>query len=299
MKQAIGTFFFFLFSLVVAAEGGKVGMAFLKIGVDARAAAMGDAYTALAGDASATYWNPAGLAQAEMHSVIFMHNAWLLDINHEFAAAHLIRGNHNLALSVNMIAVPDIEIRQGPSENPDGTSTATNIYLSGAYARKVAQNWLVGIQLKYLTEKYFMMQAQGFALDIGLLRPDILPNLTLGATIQNIGKMNKLREMATKLPVITRLGAAYRIPYTLLDLNPVVALDVVSVSQDVAQMHLGGEIPLGNYLDLRLGYVHGSESYSFTTGAGISLDRFRFDYAFVPYRYDLGNTHRVSLIITF
>ena len=234
-----------------------------------------------------------------MHSVLFMHNAWLLDINHEFAAAQLIHGKHNLALSVNMIAVPGIEIRQGPSENPDGTSTATNIYLAGAYARKVAENWMIGVQLKYLTEKYFMMQAQGIAVDIGILRPNILPNLTLGATIQNIGKMNRLREMATKLPVITRLGATYLIPYPLLALNPVLALDVVYVYQDVTQGHIGSEIPLGRYLDLRLGYVFGSESYSFTTGAGISFNRFDFAYAFVPYRFDLGNTHRISVIMTF
>ena len=57
--------------------GGSVGMSYLKIGVDARAAAMGEAYTSLAGDAAATYWNPAGLARATANSVVLMHNSWI------------------------------------------------------------------------------------------------------------------------------------------------------------------------------------------------------------------------------
>jgi hypothetical protein len=274
-------------------------MAFLKIGVDARAAAMGNAYTALANDASASYWNPAGLAMAENHSILFMHNAWLLDINHEFVAAQLLHGKHNLAFSVNMIAVPDIEIRQGPSENPDGTSTATNLYLSGAYAREIRENWLVGVQLKFLSEKYYMIQAEGYALDLGIIRRHILPNLTVAATVQNIGKMSKLQNVSTELPLIARLGAAYIMPFTVLEQNPTAALDMMVVFQDVTQVNVGTEIPLGSYLALRLGYVIGSESYRFTTGAGISYDRYRFAYAFVPYQYDLGNTHRISLMILF
>jgi hypothetical protein len=299
MNRVLFSFFFFLFSFVLAAEGGKVGMTFLKIGVDARAAAMGNAYTALANDASASYWNPAGLAMADHHSILFMHNAWLLDINHEFVAAQLVRGTHNFALSVNMISVPNIEIRQGPSENPDGTSTATNLYLSGAYARKVAENWLVGIQLKFLSEKYYMIQAEGYAVDLGIIRQNIVPNLNVAATVQNIGKMNKLHSIATDLPVIARLGSAYTIPYKILDHNPIAAADVMVVYQDVTQVNIGSEVPLGSYLAIRLGYVIGSESYRFTTGAGILYDRYRFSYAFVPYKYDLGNTHRISLMILF
>lgn len=297
MKKA--GIFIFLFSITLAAEGGKVGMAFLKIGIDARAAAMGDAYCALAEDASSAYWNPAGLALASDYSILFMHNAWLLDINHEFVSAQLVRGTHNLALSVNMIAVPEIEIREGPTEKPDGVSTATNLYISAAYARAVADDWYFGIQLKFLTEKYYLMQAEGFAVDLGITRKNLLPRLTLGATIQNLGKMNQLRQMATKLPVLVRLGAAYTLSYKVLDNQPVIAVDMMHVFDDVTQLHIGGELPLGQYLDYRVGYVIGSETYSFTTGAGLSINRYRFGYAFVPYKYELGTTHRISLMIKF
>src|SRR5689334_1884558 len=44
---------------------------FAGLGVGARSLGMGLAYTGVANDFSATYWNPAGLAQARMNEVTF------------------------------------------------------------------------------------------------------------------------------------------------------------------------------------------------------------------------------------
>ena len=74
MKNKIGLFILLSTTVIYAQTGADVGMSYLKIGVDARASAMGDAYTSLAEDAAATYWNPAGLANASSNSIILMHN---------------------------------------------------------------------------------------------------------------------------------------------------------------------------------------------------------------------------------
>ena len=41
-------------------KSGTTAGQFLKIGVDARGSAMGNAFTAMAGDVSSMFWNPAG-----------------------------------------------------------------------------------------------------------------------------------------------------------------------------------------------------------------------------------------------
>ena len=59
---------------------GTLGGQSLKMGVGARANAMGDSYVAIADDASAVYWNPAGIARLSGQSITLNHTAWPADI---------------------------------------------------------------------------------------------------------------------------------------------------------------------------------------------------------------------------
>jgi hypothetical protein len=71
---------------------GTVGMQFLKLGVDARAIGMGEAYTAVTDDISSVFWNPAGLAPSFQNQVFFSHTNWPADIMQEYAAATYTTG---------------------------------------------------------------------------------------------------------------------------------------------------------------------------------------------------------------
>jgi hypothetical protein len=287
-------------SVGFAQTGTKVGLSYLKIGVDARAAAMGDAFTAVANDASATYWNPAGLVGSVNNSVILMHNSWLQDVNQEFGAIQFINGKHNIAISLNMISVTGIELRdETASEIPIGDTQSLNTYLGLAYATEIFGSWLFGLQAKYLYEKYYLYSADGFALDMGIKRASVVKDLSWGFVVQNLGKMSMLKEEATKLPLILRTGVSYLLPLKILENKPLMAVDINYVMEDITTVNLGIEFPLRTYADIRIGYVLGRESQSFTTGFGLNYDIFHIAYAFVPYSYDLGNSHRFSLKVDF
>ncbi|NMC43939.1 MAG: hypothetical protein GYA46_08465, partial [candidate division Zixibacteria bacterium] len=47
--------------VTIAADGALSTAGFLRVGVGAKAMGLGEAFTAVADDASAVYWNPAGL----------------------------------------------------------------------------------------------------------------------------------------------------------------------------------------------------------------------------------------------
>jgi len=291
---------FFCISTIMAQSGAKIGLSYLKIGVDARASAMGDAYTALAHDATAAYWNPAGLAQATSNSVVFMHNSWIQGINHDFAAVQLFHGVHNLAVSLNMMFVSGIELRgDQATEIPDGETSAHNVTLGLSYATDVGKDWKLGWQAKYLYEKYYLVSAAGLAFDFGVMKHDILPNMSWGAVIQNMGSMEKLKDEATKLPLSFRTGISYNLPWTIFGNNPLAAADIYHVKNDVTRLGLGLEAAVFEYLDIRAGYVFGSDSHNFTAGLGITYSRYNISYAFIPFQYDLGNSHQFSLAISF
>jgi hypothetical protein len=296
MRRIIVVLILLSVSVVFAESGGKIGLSYLKIGVDARAAAMGDAYTAVANDASATYWNPAGLAGSGENSVILMHNSWLQDVNQEFGSVQFVTGVHNIAVSLNMISVTGIELRdETASEIPIGDTHALNTYLGLAYATKIFGSWQIGVQVKYLYEKYYLYSADGFALDLGLKKENLLQDLSWGLVIQNLGKMANLKEEATKLPLNLRTGVSYLLPLQILENRPMVAADINYVMDDVTTVNLGVQVPLVNYADIRFGYVLGRETQSLTAGFGLNYGLFHIAYAFVPYSYDLGNSHRFSL----
>ena len=60
---------------------GKTSAPFLSIGVGSRAMGMGGAFVATANDASAMYWNPAGIAYLENIEAIFVHTDWLAELD--------------------------------------------------------------------------------------------------------------------------------------------------------------------------------------------------------------------------
>ena len=300
MRKIIISAVFLFVASALADNGGKAGFSYLKIGVDARAAAMGDAYTSLANDATASYWNPAGLAAAKSHSIILTHNAWLQGINHEYAAVHLFQGRHNIAFALNMIHISGIYLRgERATDTPDGETSAKNLYLGISYASTFFEDWKIGLQVKYLYEKYYLYAAEGFAFDFGILKTNLIYNISWGAVIQNIGKMNILRTDETQLPLIFRTGLSYMLPWNLLENSPQIAADLVYVNEDVTYINLGLNAGILKNFEVRLGYVLGRDSFNFTSGFGIVYHAYNFSYAFVPYQYDLGNTHRFSVIINF
>ena len=63
---------------------GTVAVPFLTIGIGARATAMGSAFTAVASDVTALYWNPAGIASFDQNQLTLIHSEWIADLKHDF-----------------------------------------------------------------------------------------------------------------------------------------------------------------------------------------------------------------------
>lgn len=277
----------------------NTGFVLLKMDVDARAAAMSGAYTAMTNDASAAYWNPAGLSLAQNNTINVMHNDWLWDISHSFAAVQFVTGEHNLAFSANYLQIPGIQIRgTTPTAEPAGNSEAFNLALGLSYAREYAEKWHIGLSLKYLFEKYYLATAPGWALDLGVIRKDLFENLDWGLTAQNIGQMSALDEVETRLPLFIRTGIVYRFA-DFLDENIELATDLLWIKDEKTYFRLGLGYEIMEYLVLRTGFKNGNEEMLLTAGLGIKYGSFHLDYAYAPFEDNLGSSNRISVGLNF
>lgn len=303
LKKALGQLWLLLaLAVSVGWTQDNTGMSFLKLPVDARSAAMGEAATALYGDAAAAFRNPAALAMNTHKSLILMHNAYLADISQEFAAFQFARGTHSASIALNMVDIPGIEIRGNrPTAEPEGKTDAINLAFGLSYAYRYQTHWSFGATVKYLFEKYYLESATGWAVDLGLQRSDLLTQgLSWGLVVQNVGKMNTLKTEATPLPVIARTGVQYVLPVEWMNGRPLIAADFEQLlNADEGAFRLGTELPLLKVITLRGGLIYTPPKIRYSLGFGVNYHKFQINYAFSPYPYGLGNSHRFSLNLTF
>ena len=279
-------------------EAGTAGLAFLKLGVGARAVGMGEAFVATGDDATALYWNPAGIVELRGTHLALMHNEWFQDIRFEYLGAAWGRGSHALGLSLAFNTVGEIERRVMASDQPLDTFSSHDMALAMSYARKIGPSWNLGLSLKALYEKIYLDDAWGWALDMGFLCHLPVEGLTAGGSLLNQGPKMKMRNEKFSLPTMYKLGFNYSPDrFHFQGGKVILAMDASKPTDNRLRIHWGGELQLMNRFALRSGYQLGYDEKGISAGLGVRQGRFGIDYALVPYSSDLGTTHRISLAI--
>ena len=277
-------------------QAGQTGLAFLKLGVGARSLGMGEAYSAIASDPSAMYYNPASLSLSGSSQILLMHKEWIQDTRTEYIAATAAMSKVTFGISVNSTSINNIEVREGPGP-AQGTFDAHNaaIGISGAY--RIDSCLSIGATGKYLYEKILVNEASGFGIDLGGWY-ETPWSVRLALAVNNLGSIGELGYEATKLPTTIRAGGAYLTRIEAIDGTFTAATDVVAITgENTTHLHLGAELNYRQTLSARVGYQTGYDARSFTTGVGFRYAQFQFDYAFAPTKFDLGSTHTFSLLI--
>ena len=197
------------------AAATKFAGAFMEDGGGARALAMGGAFTAVADDPSATFWNPAGLARAADREVLVMHAERFGDlIDRDFAAyaqpvgwSLLGGGEAGFGISVIRLGIDDIpftdhlrdQLDTNGDEEVDGGElrglldlqdeiiykSDQQLALMFSYGERVG-GWLVGGNLKFIRQSVGEYSSFGLGADLGLLRPNIWKRLDFGMKFQDL-----------------------------------------------------------------------------------------------------------------
>ncbi len=299
--KKILSLFLIIFSFTIYSQNngaGNTGLSFLKVGVTSRSISLGEAVVSMSEDASATFYNPAGLFLGKKNSILFMHNAGIIGTRSEFLAAKFnLSSRIALGLSLNNMSVSDIEVREIPGQ-PLDRFNSQNFALGFSGAYKVNEKIQLGVTAKFIYEKIFIDNADGYAFDFGGLFQD--GKISFGVALSNVGSMNRLRNESTKLPSSMRFGGGYKISLDKINGSLQLGANGFKVL-DGGKFHLnaGAEFLFKEFLAVRAGYQSGFENKSLTTGLGLKFKVFNLDYAFVPYKLSLGSSHTFTIGASF
>ena len=281
-------------------NAGTTGFSFLKVGVGARAAALGGAYTAISGDLESTAWNPAGIYDVGERSAAVSLTSYLVDTEAGFLSVALPSGPRMWAVSVNYFSYGELQ-RTGEDGLADGTFGAFDVATGVSAAQRFWGDRLtLGGTAKLIYSGIDNFAADAWAVDLGVLASGPVPGMTVGASMSNLGSVRSgfTKDHKDSLPVLLRAGVSHQpahFPVPLL-----LSADVTLPNDNDAYFTVGAEIQLAAGLTLRPGYslqqsgLDGDEALGLATGAGLDVRGMRLDYAYASFPA-LGTVHRISL----
>jgi len=285
--------------------------AFLEVPAGARASALGGAFASLARGVEAAFWNPAGLEGVKGIQITGTHVEYLQTLRHEqFAVAgHVLGGG--LAASLRALYSEPIEERdEDGSLTPGGSFGYHDLEFALAYGRSVAPGLSVGATVQALRERMAEASASTYAAGFGAVwAPVRTSGLRLGLSAHNLGKAARYglegglgAPMA--LPAAVQAGGSWQgslargaVLRTALESRFTRGRNGIGmVGVEVATV--GGANGVGA-VALRGGLRVNDDASSYSLGVGYALAGLRVDYAFVPMRFDLGDTQRIAFTAQF
>lgn len=331
---AIALIFFLLgMTRIFSSGAGTTSLNFLKISQGARQCGMGEAFTGIADDVNAIFWNPAGLGQLSQQEFCLMDTIWMDDVNLQYLAYALpINGFGTLAAYgtfVNAGTIPIILDNGGVPDPTGGNASASDLNITAAYGTKLSNligfnspfsDLYAGLCVNISNEQVYNDSGEGFSANLGALYYPRYNNYSLGLMVEDAGVSSN----RPGLPLAIKFGFGYRFSFESMltpfseegyfnfpENDAAAAMDVIYYPEEaITRVNFGGEKywQLNKYhsLALRLGYKFGTDLgiwSGFTFGAGYRLNLnkdlgFNLDYAYGPFG-DLGDSHRISITGSF
>jgi hypothetical protein len=214
LMKSVSIAFILCLVLISTSDATKLAGEFLATGFGARALGMGGAFVSIADDASAVYWNPAGLIQLEQSQILFMHSERfgnLVDYDCISLARPLSREpgeEASGAISIIWLRVSDILLTShlnkagkdfidsngngdwDPGERrllrPDMVKRESDNEMAGylSYSKRFSPRLSAGLNAKVIWKKIADISSLGMGLDVGALY-ELATNWKVGLNVQD------------------------------------------------------------------------------------------------------------------
>jgi hypothetical protein len=149
---------------------GTTAGEFLLLGAGARGLALGGAYSALATDVSALYYNPAGAAQIARPGAIVSTYSYAVSTRYVWAglALPMSGGARTVGVQIGNFGFSDQPVYTVENPNGDGTKyDVSQTFIGLTYAQNFSDRFSAGLTLKAISDALGKTSANAFAVDFG------------------------------------------------------------------------------------------------------------------------------------
>ena len=262
---------------------------------------MGGAYYGISDDASAAYWNPAGLAQLQRKELTTMQATLFQQTKLTyFSYAHPTKGGSTFAMSMTQLAntgFEQVDVVINPATNEPSKVTSGGSFndqqraIALSWGKGVTETVLFGMSVKQVTRQLGGSSDNFKTLDIGAMK-------TMGAAYRvGFGLQNVFAQRTgdtdDKLPVVIKLGNSLRLFKERLTL----AADANKVLNGDMDMRFGGEYWIARWFAFRFGLLGLPKIQETDFGFGLNFKSLSLDLA--QGIHDLGSSTRFSLTFRF
>ena len=289
----LGAILLLLAGDISAVRAADFAAAFLETGVGARGVGMGSAFAAVVDDASATYWNPAGLVRTRGKKLLAALQPLSLDRRQSSASFTFNpRGEMAFGLTWMHASVGDIQGRTGSGVPTGALEDAENAFFVSV-GRALGERLALGFTVKILSQRidvpgWQKAEGSGHGVDLGL-QFRLGEKTTLAAVVRNLGAsidwtVQRSAQQASStedlLPHVLGVGLAYRPLSGLL-----LAADLYQGDDSYA--NLGAEWTINPLLTVRTGLerVPGDDEGIGRVAVGLTLQPMRHEHLRLTYAY--------------
>jgi long-subunit fatty acid transport protein len=295
--------------VTLALAAAPTGFTFLRIGVGARPVGMGGAFTAVADDANALFWNPAGLALTQDFAVSATMMKLVRSVSYTSAGLTAPLGRR-FAVGVAGAYLGATDTRRDELGREIGTFVLSDFVVGPGVAWQPVRNLGVGVGTRYVASTIDSFRAYGVSFDAGVIyRP--IRFFTAGASLLHIGPPRRFISDWEYQPTSLRTGVAINLP---VKTNYLLVASDLALDQDLEPvLSTGAELRLnlqgtasGQGLSVRAGYqtgFHLGDWSGVSLGIGYDYELARsllFGVDVVYFNYGLlGGSERASVYLKF
>jgi tetratricopeptide (TPR) repeat protein len=311
----IGSIIIGISATSVLAQNGQAGTeSNFHLGFGARALSAGRAFTAVADDPSAIYWNPAGLESIYQQSFTFFHSSlpegtMFNFISYAFPTLNI----GTIGFAIGRIGTGDIVARGTDQYSVDQKFSWDEYQAFIAYAKKLPWNVTSGATVRIIRRGFSNLETDlysgdlidyGVGFDLGFMytpsgfTSPFLQDWNLGLNIHNLfAPQLKEGDQVDAFPLNIRFGILRKLYFSGGGNNINVMVDL-DYSQDRDMFfNMGLEYKFKELGMLRAGLDGSSPTF----GAGAKYSFLQIDYAFGGSKYSeiISPLHSVSLTFNF